>query len=84
MGMKKVNVSGGVSAAGELQIEMTKTPDMPGIVSYKARVLVGEEVKGLGSLDFDEDDVKERGHADVRAEVEAWAKEQAAKKGIPL
>ena len=67
-----------------LEIQAVKDPEQPGEILYRARWLAedGAVVRVLGTRTYDEDEVTERGHAAIRAEVDAWARELAVAKGF--
>ena len=60
-----------------------KSPELPGEVMYRAKIIhseTGEVIRVLGSKTYDEDEVTERGHAAIDAEVMERAIAARAKK----
>lgn len=67
----------------EIRITKSKDPAQPDEVLYRAQLVNasnGEVVKGLGGWTYDEDEVAERGHPAIDAEVMERAIAARAKK----
>lgn len=68
----------------EIRISKSKDPAQPDEVLVRAQLFnaAGEVVKGLGGWTYDEDEVTERGHAAIDAEVMERAIAARAKKEL--